>query len=244
MRGFRASGGDPFMRQTIRQAAFALQSFIGRDIPLPPVEYMKLVCGPEHDEKTFRRVGKSLVDDMSSQGMIGSNVRLLDIGCGCGRVARCLLDKPLKSYVGFDRHAGMIEWCNQEIAPRDPRFTFLYCQVKSPYTTMDGDQGTIDVADFRFPFEDRSFDAILLASVFTHMPLGEISHYLKEIRRVLDRGGRALFSVFLSDQPSDNGVDFVHVRSEFAKLTDSSQLDYKFLYEGGGHHWHLATRTD
>jgi SAM-dependent methyltransferase len=217
------------------------------EIPLPPTEYMKLVCGPEHDARTFRAVGEGLVGMLQQLGMIGSHIRLLDIGCGCGRVARCLLDKPLRTYVGFDRHSGMIEWCNREIGPYAPRFTFLYCRVKSPYTLMDGDAGVVDVADFRFPFDDRSFDAVLLASVFTHMPMRETAHYLNEIYRVLDQRGTALFSVFFVEgdgDPYDNGVDFVHKRRSFLDMIDATPLDYKFVTESCGHHWFLGTRKD
>jgi len=62
---------------------------------------MKLVCGPEHDPKTFRAIGEGVVGVLQQQGMIGDHIRLLDIACGCGRVARYLLDKLLKTYVGF-----------------------------------------------------------------------------------------------------------------------------------------------
>lgn len=219
----------------------------GREIPLPPTEYMKLVCGPEHDPKTFTAAGEGLVGLLEEHGMLGSHVRLLDIGCGCGRVARYLMDKPLGSYVGFDRHAGMVEWCNREITPYAPGFKFLYLKVKSPYTLMDGDAGAVEVADFRFPFDDRSFDAVLLSSVFTHMPLHEISHYLGEVHRVLDHKGRALFSVFFVDgdrEPYDNGLDFLLNKNQFTDMISKSPMSYRFLYEGGSHYYHIATRND
>ena len=87
-------------------------------IPMPPEEYMALVCGdlpPEDLEDRFTEIGLDMADRLRRQGMLGPDVRLLDIGCGCGRVARCLIGQPLASYVGFDRHPGMFSWCTENI---------------------------------------------------------------------------------------------------------------------------------
>ncbi len=84
-------------------------------IPLPPKEYMDLVCGPHADVETlFVAVGKALVRRLEGHGLLSQRCRLLDAGCGCGRVARNLIHQPLRSYVGFDRHRGMIDWCKRE----------------------------------------------------------------------------------------------------------------------------------
>jgi len=53
---------------------------------------------------------------------------VFDFGCGCGRVARQLvLQRPSPtSYVGIDLHAGMIEWCQQNLRPAAPNFNFYH----------------------------------------------------------------------------------------------------------------------
>ena len=55
-----------------------------------------------------------------------------------------------------------------------------------------------------FPFADRSFDLILLKSVFTHMRPPEVSNYLSEVARLLKSEGRCLATFFLlnDDQAS------------------------------------------
>ena len=47
----------------------------------------------------------------------------------------------------------------------------------------------------------------MLGSVFTHMLPDEVSHYLREIARVLDSGGVAVVSWFLLDEESRLGVE-------------------------------------
>ncbi len=50
---------------------------------------------------------------------------------------------------------------------------------------------------YRFPFEDRSFDLILLKSVFTHMRPLEVSNYVSEVARLMKNDGRCLATFFL-----------------------------------------------
>src|SRR5439155_7699 len=51
---------------------------------------------------------------------------VLDFGCGCGRIARQLIqqDPRPRAYLGIDVHRGMIQWCRENLAPRAPGFRF------------------------------------------------------------------------------------------------------------------------
>ena len=133
--------------------------------------------------------------------MIGPGVRFLDVGCGCGRVARFLLDEPLAEYVGFDRNPSMIHWCNEYLAPIDSRFTFESFSIRTPYESLDGIGGDVTAEQFVFPYADDRFDCILLASAFTDMALGEIDHYLRELWRVLSAGGSPGFGPVRRNRP-------------------------------------------
>ncbi len=112
----------------------------------------------------------------------------------------------------------MINWCKQEI--RDPRFKFDFFELKSVYTAWDHQEGVLSVEDFGFPYAAESFDACLLASVFTHMPPNEARHYLGELARVMRRGGKVLLSIFFSKdgivEASDDGINVFHNPKEFA----------------------------
>ena len=104
-------------------------------IPMPPIEFQALVCGPGA-EASFEVVGAWLRDALDQQAMLGPGTQFLDVGCGCGRLARQLLGTAIASYVGFDRHRGMVDWCTQEITSQDPRFHFDYFALKSVYTVL------------------------------------------------------------------------------------------------------------
>jgi SAM-dependent methyltransferase len=219
------------------------------EVSLPPFEYQTLVCGPSL-EPLFENVGLFLLEMLKHQGMIGAGVDVLDVGCGCGRVARFLLDEPIGRYEGFDRHPGMIAWCNRELASRDHRFRFQHADVKSAYIVWDAQTGRVNADDFVFPYPDESFDSILLASVFTHMPLNEVRHYLHELRRVLRPAGRILLSIFLADGPAyiTDEINFFFEPEQFRAAVSSAGLTQQALAPtplfGGYHHnWYVLRRA-
>ena len=233
---------------------------MGQMIAIPPVEFRELVCGVGAAD-TFEAVGCQLRDFLDQLGMLlTSGVSLLDVGCGCGRLARYLTELPIGSYTGFDRHKGMVDWCVREISSQDPRFRFDYFELKSAYTVLDGQAGTIDAETFRFPYADAAFDSVVLASVFTHMPPGETRQYLGEMARVMRPGAKALFSVFLSPtgttEARDTGMAVYY--SHAGLLADMGALPFsgRFVVPGmpgselaqpepeyGKHNWYVLTRS-
>jgi SAM-dependent methyltransferase len=90
------------------------------------------------------------------------------------------------------------------ITPRYPAFRFHRADVAS---RAYNPTGTTTASSYRFPFENRAFDFVMLGSVFTHMLPDEVAHYLREITRVLEQGGIAVVSWFLLDDESRLGVD-------------------------------------
>lgn len=164
---------------------------------LPPTEYMRLVSGDQPNlREHFESAGRRLAAQLGSREMLEPRARLLDIGCGCGRVARHLLGSPIAAYAGFDRHRGMIEWAQAHIGARDDRFRFQHVDVQSGYTGIDSNVGTQAAAEFVFPYDDGVFTGALAASVFTHIDFAAISQYLRETARVLAPGSRVLADYF------------------------------------------------
>jgi SAM-dependent methyltransferase len=199
------------------------------DLPLPSEEYMRLVSGDRPDlREHFEWVGALLAGTLRNAEMLGPGSRLLDIGCGCGRVARHLLDSEIAGYVGFDRHAGMIEWAQSHIGGRDDRFRFEHVDVRSGYEELDGEAGGVSAAEFVFPYDDGAFTGALAASVFTHMDFEGTSRYLSEAARVLVAGGRVGATVFLDEITgplAGSGWNFVIREDDLSDAIERSGMD-------------------
>ena len=127
--------------------------------------------------------------------------RVLDVGCGVGRMAIPLAFflAPDAPYRGFDVAEKGLAWARDVIGSRFPNFEFAKVDVKNEAYNPTG---TLGATEFAFPYRDGSFDFAFLTSVFTHLRGPETRHYLDEVARVLDRGGRCLATAFLLDADS------------------------------------------
>jgi SAM-dependent methyltransferase len=216
---------------------------------LPPTEYMKLVCGDVPDlEEDFNATGRQIAQRLNELEMLDAGARLLDIGCGCGRVALHLLDSPIAAYAGFDRHAGMIEWAQSNIHAADERFDFKYVDVRSGYEEVDSNVGTVSAEEFVFPYEDGEFTGTLAASVFTHIDFPATTRYLNETARVLAPGGRLRASFFLDDTTGSmagSGWNFVVREDDLRQAFADAGLEVLRVDDTRSRHtWYLLQKLE
>jgi SAM-dependent methyltransferase len=131
----------------------------------------------------------------SDVGGLAANDRVLDIGCGPGRIAASL-SRYVEgcSYEGFDVVPQSIRWCQRKISARHPNFRFVLADIRNAQYNPTGSE---QADSYTFPYPDDEFDVALAASVFTHMRPREIERYVSEGARVLKPGGRLLASFFL-----------------------------------------------
>jgi SAM-dependent methyltransferase len=134
-------------------------------------------------------------------GELAPGGRVLDIGCGPGRLA-ARLTRQLDggSYEGFDIVPRNIHWCQRKISARHPSFRFQLADIRNAQYNPTGSQ---EARAYSFPYPDREFDLALAASVFTHMRPGEIERYVCEAARVLKPGGRLLASFFMLNEDAE-----------------------------------------
>jgi len=159
--------------------------------PLLPPRQMRM-----HGGGSFERVGIESRRRFIELGGLRPDDRVLDIGCGVGRIAIPLLEylDDSASYDGFDVDPRMIAWAQKRISRRRQSFRFRHVDLE---TDMYNPGGSSSAETFRFPYEDASFSFAIATSVFTHLYPPETFNYIRETHRVLGPGGRFYSTWFL-----------------------------------------------
>jgi SAM-dependent methyltransferase len=149
----------------------------------------------------FRAVGNEFLALFTRLAGLQPSHRVLDVGCGVGRMAVPLLDflSPEGSYEGFDVVPAAVDWCRENISARNPKFRFQLADIRNEYYYSAGNRAA---EDYVFPYADRSFDLVILTSVFTHLMPAAAANYLKEIRRVLKPEGRCFGTWLVMNEES------------------------------------------
>lgn len=190
---------------------------LGRSPALPPKSLRFM--GEEDDG--FLRAGDELLRDVRRFARLSDQGVVVDVGSGYGRFAHALLRSDFSGeYFGFDILPRHVKWCRAHLSRFfRPKVRFLHLDVEN---ARYNPTGRIRGEEVIFPRPSRSADAVLLASVFTHMYEDHIFRYLSEARRILTPGGRVLASFFLLD-PSWAEA---HARGETAYRMDHARSEH------------------
>ncbi|MCZ6726352.1 MAG: methyltransferase domain-containing protein [Acidobacteria bacterium] len=164
----------------------------------------------------FDADGRWLIDQLSIRDLLPAGAQVLDVGCGCGRLAMALARDPRVAplglrYHGLDVDKPSIEWCRRHIGSEHDGFDFEHVGLRN---RSYNPSGPLDAATYRFPFADFSFDLVVAASLFTHLVAAEMEHYLGEMARLLAGRGTLWATFFLFGNPAAppdrHPVDFPH----------------------------------
>lgn len=182
--------------------------------PRVPPRANTLIGGGE-----FVFVGDEFFGILKRHGLM-PDMKILDVGCGQGRMARPLVDFLDKGeYTGFDISKASIDWSKANYSDV-PNFTFEYAPVFNARYNKSGD---IKAKDHVFPYADNQFDMVFLTSVFTHMFADDIENYLSQIARVLKPGGKCLITWFLiNDGMLQAQKPFFDFRYDFDKVSKTT----------------------
>jgi len=185
----------------------ALMRSIERNRFLPEPDPASVFVG----DGNYRAIGTEYLGHYVRIGGLKASDNVLDIGCGIGRMAVPLtqyLDENA-SYEGVDPVNEGIEWCVQNITRVYPNFRFCRVDVAhelyNPNGAVPGDQ-------IALPFKESRFDFVTMISVATHLPLGEIAAYAREVSRLLVPGGKLFITAFLV---SPDDLDRKEARPQF-----------------------------
>lgn len=163
-----------------------------------PAKHLRF-CGIEFkDDEFFLVSAMKEADRLAENFGLTADTRLLDVGCGVGRLPIGILNQigEIRHYRGVDVSQRSIRWCRRHIARKHPSFQFVHLDVYNPRYNPSG--RPIDV-DFRLPFIDHEFDIIYAYSVFSHMTEKDVQAYLKEFRRLLSPAGKMFLTAFIKE---------------------------------------------
>ncbi|MEA3034948.1 MAG: hypothetical protein QOH04_707 [Sphingomonadales bacterium] len=199
------------LRDRYTQAQYEAGVRRGADPLMPPARLHSV------GDTDFRRTGDEFLQHFLEMTGLRPDERVLDVGCGTGRMARPLAGYLTSgSYDGIDIVKPSIDWCRRAYR-RFLHFRFHHSDI---YNKAYNPGGVAAANAYRFPFDDGAFDFIFLTSVFTHMLARDTRHYLDEIARVLAPGGRVLITAFLLDAESRAGIAAARTRFTFSHPLD------------------------
>jgi SAM-dependent methyltransferase len=150
------------------------------EAPIPPRDLMERTGGrqPDLSDEWFRefheesgRARKAAIVEALPDGYSFEGRRVLDFGCGSGRVLRQFLPEAVAGeFWGCDLHSPTIAWLDEHLSP--PLRFYVNDEIPTPHP-------------------DGYFDLVYAISVFTHIT-HDWSAWLLELHRILRPDGLLL----------------------------------------------------
>jgi SAM-dependent methyltransferase len=158
-------------------AAEAIDQLAVKGVPLPPKQLMFM---PEDHLKMLQN-GLTLLGTLDRFGLYRDELKVLDIGCGYGRLAYALLARQCSGpYAGYEILAPHVEWLTTNLLPHLPQGSqFTHMDVAS--SRYRPGHASAAASSARLPAPPFEPDLITLFSVFTHLYPDDISNYLRQI---------------------------------------------------------------
>ena len=174
---FDASPTGRYVAGNWRQAIHFMNPLMER-YPMPPEANRLRVIGDTHSGR-FAMGGATIMKNVEQYlGELGHSwsdfPRILDWGCGSGRVTRYMLSETGCKVTGIDIDPDNIAWCKESY----PDGQFAHVPLRPPTE-----------------FADASFDLVLGLSVMTHLQENDQWLWLAELKRLVRPGGIAFLSV-------------------------------------------------
>lgn len=196
----------------------------GRQVPLPPEDFMTFVGSrrrtPEATLANYLETGiaaRQALEEVLGPDWDWQGKRLLDFGCGAGRLLREILDWAEVGEVhGSDLDRPMVEWARENLCP--------------PVAGVE-----LNGVDPPLSYPDDHFDVVSAFSVFTHLG-ANWADWLLELRRILKPDGYLVATIL--DQPCAEEVTSVAYSEDGVGMSISAQTALLAPYVNVVHsHW-------
>jgi SAM-dependent methyltransferase len=150
------------------------------------------------DNQSYLESGKEQINYLLKFKLINNNTKLLDFGCGQGRLLNSLVYYETKflKFCGLDTSKEAIHWCKKHLQYSN-NISFIHLPAANArYNPKEKELRTL-------PYGESEFDLIFLNSVFSHMLTSDIEFYLLEFYKVLKNQGNIYITAFIEDNVPD-----------------------------------------
>jgi SAM-dependent methyltransferase len=189
-------------------------------------------------------IAQEVVTAIQKYADLNAGDSILDVGCGCGRIAAALTQylDGRGNYVGIDIVPGLIDFANTFIAPRYPHFKFLLLnESNNTYDAWRRKGGETGIAKLTEAVAAQSIDLAISVSLFTHLDYAPALKMLTSIHHALKNDGRAFVTVFVLDAAAADGIASSRTAFSFKNRTPSGKLyaeksddpTFAVAYDGG-----------
>jgi cyclopropane fatty-acyl-phospholipid synthase-like methyltransferase len=163
-----------------------------RPIPLPPQE-LRMGGSVFQDDAAFVESALRDVRYLRSRAGLTADSRMLDWGCGPGRLAVGVKHEfgHIEDYHGVDVQRRLIDWANANLADQHTRFSAVDAS-NARYNPRGTNRQAI-------PAADESVDVFCAYSVFSHLLVDDAATYLQILARTLSRHGSAFITAFVEN---------------------------------------------
>jgi SAM-dependent methyltransferase len=179
-----------------------LRSFVA---PFPPPDLMRITSGLTNEED-FAAHGVHIYSALHANALkpLLESGKILDFGCGCGRLARMFKGFRGQLY-GCDIDLRLVKWMQE-------RLTFMEAKRSSVGPPL--------------PYETGFFDAIISVSIFSHLNESDQDSFLSELARITSPGGQLLLTVH-----GDRALQRAREESRILEMLSFDALHLHSAYE-------------
>lgn len=177
----------------------------------------------DDDLPNFYKHSVRLLNAVWSECCDPTNKKILDVGCGNGRLPIALTGEnvPIVTYTGIDVVPEAVDFCKKAFVDF-PHYNFFHIPIQN---NRYAPKQTLPLTDVQLPEFD--YDLIVANSVFTH--LGGITNariYLEKLKNVLANNGLLYVTWFKSPpyEPSNDTKKSIYNQTDILQLYDDLNL--------------------